>query len=135
MSDEAKPHSSQYLGPFETNFPRDVAKKTYRKRDLVTEMPIAAIDVPGIVFGVLESKSLDAYLWVRVGDIELRAPVLVMHGRHTGHREKDNEGKTFAPSETRLSDENAAAIIVDAIVANAECRDGLGRKLRAIGKP
>lgn len=125
-------HSSQYLGRYERNFPRDVTKNTYTKRD-GSKGDIASIEVPGIVFGFLESETLDAYLWVRVDEIELRAPVLVIPGRHTGFREKDNKGKWFAPSETRFGDDEAAAIIVDAIVSNPQCRDALGAKLRRLG--
>lgn len=123
-------HSSHYLGPYETNFPRSPGKRTYTTRD-GEEREITRVDVPGIVFGFLESTTLDAYLWVRIGNVELRAPVLVSHGRHTGYRE-DNKGKSFAPSETRFGDDEAAAILVDAIVANPEARDALGAMLRAL---
>lgn len=118
MADDL-PHSSLYLGAYEEQAQRDVDPPA----------------VPGIVFGFLESKkkALDAYLWVRIDEIGLRAPVLVIPGRHTGFN-GDNRGKEFGPKETRLGDEQATAIIVDAIVANPECRDALGRKLQGLGR-
>jgi len=90
------------------------------------DVPQASVD--GIHFGYAQLSGVgqgrDAvFLLVRIGKLTLRAPVLLIDGRHPWPAVA-----TKAPA--KVSDEQALHLLVDAIVANPELRDLLGMMIR-----
>jgi hypothetical protein len=119
-------HTILYFGHFDRNFRRlspDTA--TYLDRNGV-EKPVddASSKVDGFRFRYMECRGKE-FVAVGVGELVLRAPVLLIPERHT-----DGKG-FFAPPQ--FEDDSAMHLLVDMIVANPENRDALGHLLRRLG--
>lgn len=114
-------HTILYFGHFDRNF-RNLASDTttYLDRDGV-EKPVdeAASKVDGCRFRYMQIRGREEFVAVGVDDLVLRAPVLLIPGRHT-----DGKG-FFAPPQ--FGDESAMRLLVDLIIANPESRDTLAR--------
>ncbi len=124
-------HTLVYYGYFDPSFPRlhSGQKRCWKKGDKPdsagdpVELPSKTFD--GIRFGFME-KAPKFFLIVKVDDLVLRAPVLFVGGRH---------GPTApGPAWSKLDDDVAMNILVDAIVTNPEYRDVLAGSIRNLGQ-
>jgi hypothetical protein len=126
----AKQHALVYLGFFDTSFHRLTPKQDrYWKKGESAESSGRAVERPGrgvkgVVFGYMERPG-KSFAIVRINELVLRAPVLFIGGRHGP--------AAPGPVSARLDDDDAAHILVDAVVANPECRDMLANMLRLLG--
>jgi hypothetical protein len=120
-------HTILYFGSFDRNF-RDLGPNTitYVDKDGVKkDAELATAKVDGLKFRYMQRPGQE-FLAVAVGDIVLRAPILLIPERHT-----DGKGFSHAPY---FGDESAAHLLVDMVVANPEYRDSLGLLLRGLGR-
>lgn len=118
-------HTILYYGNFLRNF-RTLEPTTstcVNKTGEIGEVEKATAKVDGLQFRYMELPDKE-FVAVGVGDIVLRAPVLLVQERHT-------DGKGFF-SGPHFGDDSAMRLIVDMIVANPEYRDALGRLLRCL---
>lgn len=91
------------------------------EKPAVKEVERPGPDFDGLRFGFFQKTDYE-YLYVSVDDRALPQPVLHVPGRHGV--------EAPGPSFVKLSDDAAANILVDMIVANPAFRDALGRLLR-----
>lgn len=119
-------HTILYFGHFDRNF-RDLTAETstYRDKD-GNEKSAEEVSpkVDGFRFRYMECRGKE-FVAVGVGEVVLRAPVLLIPERHT-----DGKGFFSAP---QFGDDSAMHLLVDMIVENHEKRDVLGRLLRRLG--
>jgi hypothetical protein len=121
-------HTILYYGHYDRNFrPLTSETTTYLDKDgQEKEAEDASAKVDGLRFRYMQCKG-DEFVAVGVGDVVLRAPVLLIPARHT-----DGKGFFSAP---QFGDESAMHLLVDMILENPEKRDVLGRLLRQLGSP
>jgi hypothetical protein len=123
-------HTLLYFGPFERNF-RSLSADTTKYVDWGSNEQDAEGATErargGLKFRYMRwSRSPEQDFVVGVDHIMLRAPVLLVHGRHM-------DAKWFAANNpSYLGDESAMRLLVDMIVANPEYRDELGRLVRSL---
>ncbi len=125
-------HTLVYYGYFDHSFPRlhPKQKRCWKKDDDKVESAGDPVEQPpkkfnGILFGFME-KAPKFFLVVKVDDLVLRAPVLFVGGRHGP--------ASPGPAWSKLDDDVAQNILVDAIVANPEYRDVLSQRIRNLGQ-
>lgn len=120
-------HTIRYFGNFEQGFHRLRSDtNVYFDREGKSPKPLGEVSdkVNGLVFRYMEMPGKE-FVAVGVGDIVLRAPVLLVGERHT-------DGKGFA-ADPHFGDDSAMRLLVDMIVANPERRDALGAQVRRLG--
>ncbi|MCC6667228.1 MAG: hypothetical protein IT375_26010 [Polyangiaceae bacterium] len=122
-------HTLVYYGYFDLSFPRlHPGQKRCWKKSAKPNSAGDPVELPnqkfdGILFGFME-KAPKFFLIVKVDDLVLRAPVLFVGGRHGP--------AAPGPAWSKLDDDVAMNILVDAIVANPEYRDVLGERIRQL---
>jgi hypothetical protein len=123
-------HALVYYGWFDHGFRRLHATqdKYWKKDDDPDSHPDGRpVERPperftGIQFGFMQISG--GHLFIKIDELVLRAPILFIGGRH---------GPTApGPAWSELTDEVAARILADAIIANPEYRDLLATKVRGL---
>ena len=118
-------HTLVYYGFYDASFHKLVPGQA---RAWTKDGAESAVELPppdkfdGIKFGFMQRS--EGFVIVQVDNLVLRAPVLFVGGRHGP--------KGPGPQWSNLDDDVATRILVDVIVANAELRDVLGDKIRAL---
>jgi len=119
-------HAIVYYGPFEQNFHLLTSQTTTYvlpsgKQSSVIGRPEG---VDGLVFGCMQDG--DVYSAVKVADVVVRVPVVIIPGTHTPVK-ADGKGKQFGPSQyTLIQDAHARRLLDDLIEANFPQREKLG---------
>ena len=120
-------HTMIYFGHFDRNFRNLMPDTTtYVDRDgIEKQVPDAASKVDGCRFRCMQTRGKEEFFVVGVDNLVLRAPVLLIQGRHT-----DGKGICNPP---QFGAESAMRLLVDMIIANPENRDALARIIRRLG--